>query len=277
MRHGHEGDDVRAGHGELSGEEANIAEYEPTQRLRSGWLHSLPFGTGPLLALFDGLRLQVPPEGVFGPGVAYGPLTCCSRPDVRGRGADQGGRRMAQGFPEMRLPLSSCVTVTMGALAVVPGPEQTITFVRQERGPFAGAWLLPGGKVEVGESLEDTARRETREEAGCVVGSMSGVGLYEIRGEWARGAYHFVMYVFLVHEPVVVPEGFSGHHVSVVGQMRWSEVRPHPTDMQILNDAGVADYPHADVEAELASAGIVMTSHLAGSLAVPRGSSPTGR
>lgn len=167
--------------------------------------------------------------------------------------------------------VSSGVKVTTGALVVVPGPGQTVTFVLQERGPFAGAWLLPGGKVEFGESLADTARREALEESGCVVGSMSGVGLYEMRGQWAQGAYHFVMYVFLAREPAIVPDGFTGHHVSGVRQMRWSELRPHPTDMQILNDAGVADYPQADVDAELAGAGITMTRHLTGSPAVPRG------
>ncbi|MGH3925210.1 MAG: hypothetical protein ACRDTT_20510 [Pseudonocardiaceae bacterium] len=75
----------------------------------------------------------------------------------------------------------------------------------------------------------------------------------------------------MTHEPAVVPEGFTGHHVSAVRQTRWSEIRPHPTDMQILNDAGVADYPQADIDAELAGAGIVMTRHLANLLAAPRG------
>jgi 8-oxo-dGTP diphosphatase len=167
-----------------------------------------------------------------------------------------------QDSPEKRLPLNSFAKVTAGALVVVPGPEQTITFVRQERGPYAGAWLLPGGKVEFGESLEDTARREALEEAGCVVGSMSGIGLYEMRGQWAQGPYHFMMYVFLTKEPALIPDGFAGHHVSAVQQMRPSQVRPHPTDMQILNDAGVADYPQADIDAELARDGIVMTSYL---------------
>ena len=38
--------------------------------------------------------------------------------------------------------------VITAALVVVPGPGDTVTFVWQERGPYAGWWLLPGGKVE---------------------------------------------------------------------------------------------------------------------------------
>jgi 8-oxo-dGTP diphosphatase len=160
--------------------------------------------------------------------------------------------------------VSSFAKVTTGALMIVPGPGETVTFVRQERGPYAGAWLLPGGKVEFGESLEDAARREALEEAGCAVGSISGVGLYEMRGTWAQGSYHFVMYVFVADDPVRVPVGIAGHHVSEVRQARPGELRPHPTDMQILNDAGVADYPQADIDASLARVGIAMVRHLAG-------------
>ena len=43
--------------------------------------------------------------------------------------------------------------VVTAALVVVPGPGDTVTFVRQERGPYAGWWLLPGGKVEFGEPV----------------------------------------------------------------------------------------------------------------------------
>lgn len=42
--------------------------------------------------------------------------------------------------------------VVTAALVVVPGPGGTVTFVRQERGPYAGFWLLPGGKVEFGDT-----------------------------------------------------------------------------------------------------------------------------
>lgn len=161
--------------------------------------------------------------------------------------------------------------VTTGALVVVPGPGGTITFVRQERGPYAGAWLLPGGKVEFGESLEEAARREAAEESGCVVGSLSGVGLYEMRGVWEKGPYHFLMYVFRADDPVAVPPGFVGHHVTEVRQARPEEMRPHPTDMRILNDAGVADYADADIEEGLARDGVSMVCLPASGLAAPLG------
>ena len=54
--------------------------------------------------------------------------------------------------------------VITAALVVVPGPGDTVTFVRQERGPYAGWWLLPGGKVEFGEPVAAAARREAAEE-----------------------------------------------------------------------------------------------------------------
>ncbi|MFB9433712.1 NUDIX hydrolase [Streptoalloteichus tenebrarius] len=150
--------------------------------------------------------------------------------------------------------------VTLGALVVVPGPGRTVTFVRQERGPYAGWWLLPGGKVEFGESLVETARREAREESGCVVDELAEVGLYEMRGHGPEGnPYHFVMAVFRAEHDSRVPEGFSGHHVSEVRQMPPASVRPHPTDMWILNDAGVADYPWDEVEQALRVEGITMT------------------
>jgi len=85
-----------------------------------------------------------------------------------------------------------------------------------------------------------------------------------------------LMYVFVADAPVAAPVGFSGHHVSEVRQARWDELRPHPTDMRILNDAGVAEYPEVEVEAELARDGIVMTryhtvSQMAGIGALARG------
>jgi 8-oxo-dGTP diphosphatase len=148
--------------------------------------------------------------------------------------------------------------VVTAALAVVPGPADTVTFVRQERGPYAGWWLLPGGKVEFGEPVRQTARREAAEESGCDVGELVLTGVYEIIGP----GHHFVMWAYRSQQVSVVAERFAGHHVSDVRQERWDRMEPHPTDMPILNDAGAASYPRELIAARLAAEQITMNSLL---------------
>lgn len=55
-----------------------------------------------------------------------------------------------------------------------------VLLVRQRSGPFAGAWLLPGGGVDEGESIESGLRREMREETGCDMEHVRHVATYEV-------------------------------------------------------------------------------------------------
>jgi len=150
--------------------------------------------------------------------------------------------------------------VITAALVVVRGPGGTVTFVRQERGPYAGWWLLPGGKVEFGEPVEQAARREAVEESGCDPGELTLTGVYEIIGP----GHHFVMWAYRAQRTAVVPDGFAGHHVGGVRQERWDLIEPHPTDMPILNDAGAAAYPRELITERLAREQIAMTCLLTG-------------
>jgi 8-oxo-dGTP diphosphatase len=114
--------------------------------------------------------------------------------------------------------------------------------------------------VEFGEELADAARREAWEEAGCVVGALEMTGVYEMRGPWAQGSYHVIMFAFVAAGPTEIPDGFQGD-VGGVMQVPPARVRPYPAVMRILNDAGAASYLPADIEAGLKADQISMTNY----------------
>ncbi|MGI8650210.1 MAG: NUDIX domain-containing protein, partial [Rubrobacter sp.] len=53
-----------------------------------------------------------------------------------------------------------------------------VVLIRRRNEPFEGQWCLPGGFVEVGESVEAAAVREMREETGLDVKLERLVGVY---------------------------------------------------------------------------------------------------
>ena len=56
----------------------------------------------------------------------------------------------------------------MGVGAVVVH-EGRVLLIRRGKEPLKGRWLIPGGTVELGETLEQAVVREVREETGLVV------------------------------------------------------------------------------------------------------------
>ncbi len=72
------------------------------------------------------------------------------------------------------------------------------------------------------------------------------------------------MWAYRSERAGVIPDRFTGHHVSAVRQERWDRLEPHPTDMPILNDAGAAAYPRELIAGRLERKQITMTSLLTG-------------
>ena len=87
--------------------------------------------------------------------------------------------------------------------AIPREPDGRIWLLRRGFDPSAGLWTFPGGFVDLGESVEDAARREAREELEIDVAITGLVGVY------SRPQDRVVLVVYdatLTGEPRVTPE-----------------------------------------------------------------------
>ena len=65
------------------------------------------------------------------------------------------------------------VTVDMLIFAVdKSGENKRLLLIKRKNHPYLGCWALPGGFVEMKESLREAAARELEEETGCHAGKM---------------------------------------------------------------------------------------------------------
>jgi len=131
----------------------------------------------------------------------------------------------------MALPDTPALTVD----CVIYDPQGRVLLIRRKNEPFKGAFALPGGFVDIGETVEAGCRREVREETGLEVSDLRLVGVYSDPARDPRG--HTVSAAFLARLPAAVSPmaGDDAAFAAWVGD--W---RAHPLAFdhaQILEDA----------------------------------------
>ena len=89
----------------------------------------------------------------------------------------------------------------VGVGAVVLTEDGRVVLVKRGHEPLAGQWSLPGGTLEVGESLEAGVAREIREETGLIVDVGPLVELFDriLLDDGGAVEYHFVLADYLCH------------------------------------------------------------------------------
>jgi 8-oxo-dGTP diphosphatase len=82
--------------------------------------------------------------------------------------------------------------------AIIPFPSGRILLVKRDTVPFKGYWALPGGRMDPGETVEQTIVREVKEETGFDVTIVRVIGEYVEKGVKDDVDYEYYPTCFLV-------------------------------------------------------------------------------
>jgi 8-oxo-dGTP diphosphatase len=86
--------------------------------------------------------------------------------------------------------------VGVGAIIVDGG---RVLLIKRGTAPLLGEWSIPGGMLELGETLRHGAEREALEETGLVVRATDLLGVFDriVPDDANRAIYHYVLIDFL--------------------------------------------------------------------------------
>ena len=113
--------------------------------------------------------------------------------------------------------------LVVAACALIDGDGRVLIAQRPEGKPMAGRWEFPGGKVEAGETPEQTLIRELNEELGittkveCLAPLTFASHSYE--------AFHLLMPLYVCRRYEGIPQGREGQALKWV---RATSLRDYP-------------------------------------------------
>jgi len=90
------------------------------------------------------------------------------------------------------MPVPKCPLLTVD---IVIKMDNGFVFIKRKNEPFKNMWALPGGFVDIGETIPDAAVREAKEETGLDVELIRMIGVYSDPKRDPRG--HTVSIAYL--------------------------------------------------------------------------------
>jgi 8-oxo-dGTP diphosphatase len=126
------------------------------------------------------------------------------------------------------------------ATAVIPFPKDKILLIKRNTVPFKGYWGLPGGRMDSGETIEQTVVRECKEETGLEVKIVLKIGEYVEKGIKDDIEYEYYPTCFLVKRV----GGEMKRQESEIQDITLFGLNDLPKLLAFEHDKMIADYLH---------------------------------
>jgi len=124
------------------------------------------------------------------------------------------------------------------ATAIIEFPIDTILLIKRDTVPFKGYWALPGGRSEPGETVEQTAVREVKEETGLDVVVVRKIGEYHEQGIQGSVEYDYYPACFLVK----VVGGEMRKQLGEIQEIQLFSLDEIPEPLAFVHSSMVKDY-----------------------------------
>lgn len=108
------------------------------------------------------------------------------------------------------------------AVGAVVFKEECVLLVRRGQPPAEDLWAIPGGSVEIGETLQAAAEREILEETGIQIRALKPIYTFDVIDRDAAGKvrFHYVIVDlaadYIMGEPVAGDDALEARWVSAL-------------------------------------------------------------
>jgi 8-oxo-dGTP diphosphatase len=124
------------------------------------------------------------------------------------------------------------------ATAIILCSEDRVLLIKRDTLPFKGCWALPGGRMDPGETVEQTCIREVKEETGLEVEIVHTLGDYHEYGFREGVNYDYYPTCFVVR----VVGGEVVRQESEVQEIRFFGFNELPDQLAFKHDQMLSDY-----------------------------------
>ncbi|MFO7831186.1 MAG: NUDIX domain-containing protein [Desulfuromonadaceae bacterium] len=136
--------------------------------------------------------------------------------------------------------------IKTSVVACIIDERERILLTKRSIPPFFGQWVMPGGKIDHGESISSALMREVQEEVGLKVKTGTLVDIYEHLAVGERSDHYIILYyraLPLTYEISINPAELSEAHWFDAHELPHLDVPPGSRQVlaQLYQDQ---DWPH---------------------------------